>query len=336
MAASYFPESILILGVGELGTAILQAIAAHPLYDTNRTRLAVLRRPKTSTSPEFNSSTKSAESFRLSTPNGDITATLEAADLAHAPITELANIFQKYDVIVHAGGFTTPRGTLLRVAQAAVTAGVKRFFPWQFGADYEAIAAAGAAEGKGIEHSGHEELFGEMLAVRKLLREQERINWTIVSTGLFMSFLFLKAFGVVDLENKTLRALGDWEKQVTVTEAEGIGKMVAEVIFNPGETSRSGVAYIAGDTVSYKEIADIVEEVYGGSFTREVLDLGLLRKRIEESPSDVMPKYQHVFGSGVGVSWEKEKTVNSRRGIKLTNLREYVERNKEVLAASNQ
>ncbi|KAL1835731.1 hypothetical protein VTJ49DRAFT_6156 [Mycothermus thermophilus] len=331
MSTSPHPTSILLLGSGELGTAILHSLTAHPSYNPAvTTKLSILRRPES-----LASGTQSSLPTPLGRGGRTVTITYEAADLAHDPIPTLAALFRTYDVVIHAGGFTAPRGTLLRVAEAAVQAGVKRFFPWQFGADYEAIAAAGG--GGGVEHSGHRELFGEMLAVRELLRRQEWTKWTIVSTGLFMSFLFLRGFGVVDLEGRKVRALGGWDTRVTVTEVEGIGRMVAEMVFNPGEemAGRSGVVYVAGDTVSYRDVADIVEEVYGGGFEREVLDMERLKKRIEEEPGDVMPKYQHVFGAGVGVSWEKEKTANYQRGIKLMSLREYVEQNKEALAEAN-
>ncbi|KAL2269633.1 hypothetical protein VTJ83DRAFT_1817 [Remersonia thermophila] len=319
------PTSILILGSGELGSAILRALVAHPSYNPAvTTKLAILRRPESLAS-------SSSSPSSLATPRGPVPLACEAADLARDPVASLAAVFRGYDVVVHAGGFAAPRGTLLRVAEAAVQAGVRRFFPWQFGADYEAVAAAAA------ERSGHGELLGEMLAVRKLLRGQRGTRWTVVSAGLFMSFLFLGGFGVVDLAGRKVRALGGWETKVTVTEAEGIGRMVAEMVFCPGEEmgGESGVVYVAGDTVSYAEVAEIVEEVYGGGFEREVLDLARLEKRIVQEPADVMPKYQHMFGAGIGVSWDKEKTVNYRRGIRLTSLREYVERNKDALADRN-
>jgi hypothetical protein len=217
------------------------------------------------------------------------------------------------------------------VAEAVVAAGVRRFFPWQFGVDYDAVAAQSE---QGVEGSGHGELFGEMLAVRRLLRGQDRTKWTVVSTGLFMSFLFLRGFGVVDFEQGVVRALGGWDNRVTVTEVEGIGRMVADIVYSPGDTE-SKVVYIAGDTVSYGDVADIVEAVYGqGRFRREVWDMGLLRKRLEEEPANVMLRYQNVFGAGVGISWEMEGTLNVQRGIRLMNLREYVEENKDRLADS--
>ncbi|KAL2128408.1 hypothetical protein VTI74DRAFT_9210 [Chaetomium olivicolor] len=320
--------SILVLGAGELGTAILSALATHPCFQSNphHHRLAVLRRAVTLASED---PATQAELARLSAMG----IAFETGDLAASPLDELSAVFARYDVVIQAAGYGAPRGTLLRVAEAAVAAGVKKFLPWQFGVDYQAIAD----DGGGVEGSGHAELFGEMLAVRELLRGQRGTTWTVVSTGLFMSFLFLRAFGVVDFEERGVRALGGWGNRVTVTEVKGIGKMVAEVVFEPGleGETENRVVYVAGDTVSYGEVADILRDVYGGQWGSEVWGREELRKRLEKEPGNVMLKYQNVFGAGVGVSWEMERTLNYQRGIKLIGLKEYVEGNKERLASTN-
>lgn len=312
------PPSILVIGAGELGTAILSALTAHPAHDPSTTPLAVLRRAETLASP----SPATRSSLARLAAQG---IAFETGDFINTPLPELVAVFKKYDVVIQAGGYGAPPGVLLRVAEAAVQAGVKRFFPWQFGVDYAAIAEGGG----GVEGSGHGELFGEMLAVRRLLAGQSGTGWTVVSTGLFMSFLFLKGFGAVDLKGRVLRGLGGWENEVTVTDVEGIGKVVAELVYEPAEGN--GAVYVAGDTVSYAEVADLVEEVYGGEWKREEWDREFLKKRLEEQPGDLMLKYQNAFGAGVGVSWEKEKTVNYQRGIKIPDLRGFLRENKDRL-----
>ena len=90
--------------------------------------------------------------------------------------------------------------------------------PWQFGVDYDVL-------GKGSA----QDLFNEQLEVRELLRAQRATEWIIISTGMFTSFLFEPAFGVVDLANNTVNALGSWDTQVTVTTPEDIGMLTATV-----------------------------------------------------------------------------------------------------------
>lgn len=45
------------------------------------------------------------------------------------------------------------------------------------------------------------------------------------------SFLFEPSFGVVDLSQNTVRALGSWETAVTVTSPDDIGRLTAAILF---------------------------------------------------------------------------------------------------------
>src|SRR5690606_19957833 len=144
------------------------------------------------------------------------------------------------------------------------------------------------ADGEGRVDGG---LFGEMVRVRALLRAQGRARWTVLSTGLFMSFLFLPQFGVVDLEWRVVRALGGWEERITLTAVEDVGRMVAEVVFVRPDETEDRVVFAAGDTVSYGEIADVVEEAFGAGFKREVWGRDELRGRMDKEPENGMVKY---------------------------------------------
>ena len=323
------PTNILILGLGELGTAILSALVTHPSFNPATATLTVLRRSAPSTPSTSLSSFLDPLPANLP-PNiqSETKISFETADLSTAPIPELSAIFAKYDVVIQCTGYGFPRGTLTRIAEAVLNAGVKRFVPWQFGVDYDAVT-----------NPAHAELVGEMRGVRKLLREQGKegqgegkTRWTVISTGLFMSFLFLREFGVVDVKERVVRALGGWDSQVTVTDVSGIGRMVAECVFEGRrEETESRVVYVAGDTVTYREVAEIVEQGFGGEWRREEWDDEVLKRMLEERPGDLMARYQNMFGAGVGVTWEMERTLNYNRGIKLTGLKEYVEENREKL-----
>ena len=74
----------------------------------------------------------------------------------------------------------------MKIAQAALEGGVRRYFPWQFGVDYDVLGRGSA-----------QDLFDEQLDVRDLLRGQSSTEWVIVSTGMFTNFLFEPSFGVV-------------------------------------------------------------------------------------------------------------------------------------------
>ncbi|CEJ82120.1 hypothetical protein VHEMI02206 [[Torrubiella] hemipterigena] len=296
-------NSVLVLGAGELGMALLEALALHPRRQT--TKLAVLLRQSTveSSDEEKRSKIEQLQSWNVA---------VEPADVLAASVEDLAAIFGKYHTVVSCTGMELPSGTQTKLAKAISQSQASRYFPWQFGMDYEVI-------GQGSS----QDLFDEQLEVRRLLREQKTVDWVIVSTGLFMSFLFVEAFGVVELDKKIVRALGSWDNRITVTTPKDIGRVTADVILDPRQI-KNEVVYTAGDTIEYGQLADVLDHVYGSKFTRELWDLDILKRQMAEDPN-VMVKYRDTFAQGVGVAWDMARTVNAERGIKMTDLRDYLE-----------
>ncbi|KAI0770537.1 hypothetical protein C8Q74DRAFT_1276010 [Fomes fomentarius] len=209
---------------------------------------------------------------------------------------------------------------------------VRRYLPWQFGVDYDVI---------GPEAAGG--LMKEQVAVRNLLRGGDSgVEWTIVSTGMFMSFVFEDGFGVVEglkgildgdetIEGHgevIVRGLGGWGNAVTLTDAEDIGKVVADVLAVPPRRNDRGgsVVFTSGQTVTYGELADIVEKVIGGkrNVRREEWTPEFLRDELKKDPEHPLRKYRVLFGEGKGVSWDKEKTLNAQRGMKTVSVEEWL------------
>lgn len=305
--------SILILGAGELGSAILAALLAHPALTS--TPITVLTTPH-STTPLPPSAT------RLS------------FDLVAATPAALAALFATYDTLLSCLGFVAPRGVALqlKIARAAVDAGVRRFVPWQYGLDYDAI-------GKGSAQA----LFDEQLEVRGLLRGQRGTGWVVVQTGVFASFLFGTGWGIVDVEGEevVVRALGAWGTRVTVTDVRDIGRCVAALLGEKrpiaystmlGEWERfeGGVVRVAGATVSYGELAGVVEQVAGEKgrgVRREEWRMERLRGELEEArgtEEEGLRAYRVVFGEGRGTAWEVSESWNEGRGMKMVGLEEWV------------
>ncbi|KAL8419180.1 hypothetical protein RB594_002401 [Gaeumannomyces avenae] len=302
MAAS----GILVIGAGELGTAVLEALASHPQRRSAKISV-MLRLESIKNKPE------TAAAVRA------LGADIEPCDLQDQSVEGLAKVFARYHTVVVCVGFGMPDGTQLRLARAALTAGVAKFVPWQFGCDYDAIGRGSVMK-----------LFDEQLDVRDLLRQQDKTDWLIASTGLFTSFLFLPSFGVVDAPAGVLRALGSWDNRITLTMPRDVGRMTAEALFVP---PAGNIVHIAGDTMSYKQIADMMEELCPSrAWRRELWDLETLRKRLESSPDDLNLKYQIMFGGGKGVGWDKESTLNVQRGLEMTNVRQYIAEHPGVLA----
>ncbi|KAF5663511.1 hypothetical protein FHETE_7458 [Fusarium heterosporum] len=306
------PQNILILGAGELGLCVLEALAHHP----KRQRVSVLVRQATldSAAPEKKKLVQRIQSLGAGT---------EAADVVGADVAGLAATFANYDIVVSCNGMGLPPGTQVKLLEAVLQAKVKRYFPWQFGMDYDII-------GQGSS----QDLFDEQLQVRKRLRAQNEVDWTIVSTGLFMSFLFLADFGVVDFDKKTVRALGSWENRITVTTPADIGRVVADVVLDPRDISKQ-VVYTAGDTISYGALASLLDEHFQTKFKRELWDLEELKRQMEQDPS-MMVKYRDTFAQGRGVAWDKQGTVNVERGLEIADVKKYLEGLNVQLGESNE
>lgn len=139
---------------------------------------------------------------------------------------------------------------------------------------------------------------------------------------MFTSFLFEPSFGVVDLSEPAVHALGSWNTELTVTTAEDIGALTAEILhFTPPFANQ--VVYVAGDTLSYAELADIVERVVGAPVTRTEWTIDHLLDDLEKHPADSMAKYRAVFAQGKGVAWPKESSFNALNGFPTSGALEW-------------
>lgn len=307
-------EAILVLGAGELGMAVLRNLARHARHASG-VSIAVLLRPSAMGSDD---PAKRKELGELR----ELGIEFVEGDLTRQSCADLATTFRRFDTVVSCTGFVGGPGVQLKIAQAALEAGIKRFFPWQFGVDYDLIGRGSA-----------QDLFDEQLDVRDLLRAQTLTEWVIVSTGMFTSFLFEPSFGVVELATHTVNALGSLDNAVTVTTAEDIGVMTAEIVFGEPRVSNQ-VLHIAGDTVTYREVADTLERALGVRLERHVWTVPELKRLLAEAPDDTLRKYRVVFAQGRGVAWDKARTFNAQKGVPLCGIDGWVRDNLPRLRAA--
>ena len=296
--------STLVLGAGELGTPVLHSLATHPSRDTP---ITVLLRPQTFTHP---SPAKQAEIASLKA----LGISILAADILTSTEDELRDIFSQFHTIVGCTGMTYPAGTQLKLARAVLAAKVPRYFPWQFGVDYDVIGRFSS-----------QDLFTEQIAVRDLLRAQERTDWVVVSTGMFMSFLFEETFGVVRNDLRAVRALGGGENRVSVTAPRDIGRVVAELVWEGKDVK--GVVFVAGQIISYTQLAEVLEGALGHEVRVEDWGVEMLKEELADDPGNGIKKYRVVFAEGRGVAWDEAETFNVKKGLKLQDVRGWVEEN---------
>ena len=296
-------EKILVLGVGQLGAAVLDALlpaaASHGHIVTAGVSPGSL---------DENGQLLSQKYKKYAAAGADFIA----LDISASGIEPLASLFQQFDTVINCMGFVAGAGTQLKITMAVIQAGVKRYFPWQFGVDYDVV-------GKG---SG-QPVWDEQYEVRQLLRSQRATQWVIVSTGMFTSFLFEPAFGVVNLPERTLNALGSWETQVTVTSPKDIGRLTTAIYLEQPRITNE-VVFVAGETLTYGRLAELVERASGKVFAKSVLTLGSLQGELERTPDDQMLRYRTAFARGEGVWWPKERTYNVARNIPVEDVKQWL------------
>ncbi len=275
-------RSILVLGAGELGMAVLRPLARRAAEAGSA--VSVLLRPDTIATEEAGKRAQ-VEALRA------LGVTPAPGDVVAASIAELAGLLASYDEVLSCVGFAAGRGTQLKLARAALQARVRRYFPWQFGVDYDVLGRGSA-----------QDLFDEQLDVRDMLRGQDEVEWVIISPGLFTSFLFEPSFGVVNLADGAVHALGGWNNAVTVTTPQDIGRLTTEIVFAKPRI-RNQVVHLAGDTLTYGQLADIVEQGLRGPIERVVWTAPMLRLALADDPDNALKKYRAVFAAGPGLAW---------------------------------
>ena len=293
----------LVLGAGELGMAILRHLA--PRQKAAGRALAVLVTPGSIAAPTPQQRKDHAALHALD-------VSLVPFDLAERSDEDLITLLRPFDTVINCTGFVAGPGTQLRLTRAVLAADVRRHIPWQFGVDYDIV-------GKG---SG-QPVFDEQFDVRGMLRGQDRTEWIIISTGMFTSFLFEKTAGIVDLDAGIVRGLGRWATRVTVTTPDDIGRCTAAILFEVPRIANQ-VVYLASDTVSYGQLADIVGHVTGRSVERTLLTQEALRAGLAAQPDDATARYRLAFAHGDGMAWSKESAYNAQRGIPTSDIRTWL------------
>jgi hypothetical protein len=299
------PRSILILGAGELGEQIVLNLATHPARST--TELTLLLRPSAVATEDDTKKARIAK-FR------QLYVSIIPGDIAAATQSELTALFKTFHTVIGCTGMEMPPGTQTKIATAALDAQIPRFFPWQFGLDYDVI-----------EQNTRHSLFSEQVRIRNMLRAQTDTKWVIVSTGMFLSFLFRKDFGLVDLDEGKVAAIGSWDNTLTVTTVEDIGRVVSELIYvTPDE---NGVVHISGDSISMQRLATVVEDLTGKTIEKSVKSVKELEEELANDAGNKMRMYRTTFASGLGTNWDSQNTYTARRGLKTISVAEWAKKN---------
>lgn len=302
----------MILGAGELGLAMIEAFVAYRArHALGELAIDVALRPEALNDP---GPAQVARRRRFAEWHvGQV-----AADFNRQDDTALAQCFAPYQAVINCSGFVGGPGTQLKITRAVLAAGVPRYVPWQFGVDYDVI---GTGSGQPV--------WDEQLAVRDVLRAQQATEWLIVSTGIFTSYLFEPGFGVVDRAQRQVIALGAAEHALTVTTPEDIGQLTAAIFFHTPAFANE-VVYVAGDTLSWRQLADVLGHHYHEGFSVQVRSTEQLRADACRQPGDAGAAYRLAFARPNGIAWPKAETFNARQHLAVTDVAGWLRRNAPV------
>ncbi|KAJ7239665.1 hypothetical protein C8J57DRAFT_1564729 [Mycena rebaudengoi] len=147
---------------------------------------------------------------------------------------------------------------------AAIAGGARHFYPSELGADI----AHGAL--------GKMRYFRDKVATREHLRQRAQevpgFTYTLLMTGAFTEFT-ASAFNDVDVENHTASPYGSANARVTVTAMPDIMHYIIESVLLPlvaGQTCRE--LRVAGETITWGALLDILGEVQGVKYATTYLD----------------------------------------------------------------
>lgn len=123
-------EKVLVLGAGQLGASVLASLVPAVTQRNGSVCVIVSGRSR-----DKQSKRRSSIHQQLA----DAGARFIPVDIADSSVAALKDQFHGFDTIINCMGFVAGAGTQIKITRAVLEAGVKRYFPWQFGVNYDVV-----------------------------------------------------------------------------------------------------------------------------------------------------------------------------------------------------
>ncbi|KAK5675704.1 hypothetical protein LTS10_011804 [Elasticomyces elasticus] len=193
---------------------------------------------------------------------------------------------------------------------AAIEAGVKHYIPSEFGSNTSGNSRVAALP-----------VFAGKIATQEYLKQQSKINWTVIVNGFFFDWAIGKGM-IVNLNGGTTRLYGDPDAKHSLSLISDIGKAVVGVLQHPEETKNRTV-YVQSAALSQNQILNVVKKHKAGGDveridTDELLQEGysLLKKgRADIGTAMFDFILVSIFDKEYGNNWS-EKNDNALLGIR--------------------
>ncbi|EPS38445.1 hypothetical protein H072_7803 [Dactylellina haptotyla CBS 200.50] len=236
-------KSVLLIGAsGNLGTPILQALIADPGID-----VTILSRES------------STSTFPAGVP-------VKKAD--YNSHDSLVAAFKGHEVIV-SNVATLAAGDQVKFVEAAVDAGVKRFYPTEFG------SIASSDDPKLVtewwDRVGFHGKYEVYLRLKEL-SDAGKIEWTLITNGPFFDWGLHAGFLGLKLKEKKITIYGSGNQLIATTNLAHIAKATAWTITHPEETKNKAVRFYSYK-VSQNQVLEIVEKITGTKWAVERISI---------------------------------------------------------------
>jgi len=168
-------------------------------------------------------------------------------------ISSLKEALKGVDVVLSTvTGDTFVQGQL-NLIEASKAAGVKRFFPAEFGGEHN------------LEDEGSVPLPYQWKQSVSDAVAKSGLEWTLIHNGVFLEYFFSPFIGF-DLKAGTVNIFGDGKQKMAATDVNDIAKALPYIILNP--SSKNAKVKIVGDRLSQLEGIALYEKITGKTLTR--------------------------------------------------------------------
>lgn len=202
-----------------------------------------------------------------------------------------------------------PRAVHLRIIDAAVAAGVKRFIPSEYGCDTTNPQVAKLP------------VFADKISVQehlKIASQSSGLSYSLLSTGAFLDWVIQREF-IIDLSGSEATLYDGGHRKFSATTLSGVGKSLVGIINNLDATKNS-VIYVEEARVSQNDLLRLSGKDIK---TRNVLTVDLEKEALEElgkpSPNPAVFAtgliLRALLGEGFGSLFDTEKLSNDLFGL---------------------
>ncbi|KAL2816699.1 hypothetical protein BJX63DRAFT_387130 [Aspergillus granulosus] len=255
MSADGYKNIILIGGGGSLGSVLLKSLLSEPSFS-----VTVLAR-------------ESSKALSNIPPSAKI---VKIAD--SYPLDDLVAAFKGQDAIVNAiTSFSVTEQ--LKFIDAAITAGVKRYLPSEYGLDNNTPAARELSV-----------VFRDKGVVQDYLREKVKegtgLTWTTIACGMWIGWSLRNNFLGLNYPTRTMTLTDDGRGAFSTTTLANTALALNRILLNPSTTANQ-IVFLSDFATTQEELVQTIERLTGEKWTRKSINT-----------AEDIPALQKAFNSG--------------------------------------